>query len=151
MRFFQLFKYMENLKTWCLFHELSADLGQIFICCSLFKCFCNIIADAIYYVKNLSKIINGFVSMIKQRVLTNNVNPRKHKKESSHTRPSYITPCTAMSGQAQPLLLCYSCMTAQQHVEDITHPKPVWSFSELSPSIISFCSLPSCNKYYIRW
>lgn len=66
-RFFQLFKYMENLKTWCLFHGLSADLGQILICC--IECFCNTIADAIYYVGNLSKIINGFVRMIKQRVL----------------------------------------------------------------------------------
>lgn len=79
------------------------------------------------------------------------LSPSKRKRRSSLPGPSHVTLNTAMSGYAQLLLLCYSCKKAQYHMEDITHPKPDSSFSELSPSIISFCSLPSCKKYRIQW
>lgn len=50
------------------------------------------------------------------------LSPSKHKKQSRRSGPSYIKLRTALSGHAQLLLLCYSCKTAQHHMEDITHP-----------------------------
>lgn len=117
-------------------------------CC--IKSFCDLTAEVICYAENLRKIINGFVSLIKQKQSFSHCSVMPQQtKETKPYWPSYIMLNTGMSGYAQLLLLCYSCKTVQHHMEDITHPKPALSFSELSPNIISFCSLPSC-KYCIK-
>lgn len=87
--------------------------------------FCDRITDVICYVKNLREIINGLVGIKRQTQSFRRceVMPQKTQETKQPHRPSYILLGVARPGYALLLLLCYSCITAPHHMEEITHTK----------------------------